>query len=189
MNCDTVRLIIQSYPLNQKLEINNRSPETALSHYLNCKDCRLLGLSAIKKHSISCQEAFEILAVNPLPLEVYIPLTLEEVIAKEHVWGDDYSRQFEGLRKHQGQCQKAPCQKLFNYWLNHAVTEKIPLMIKIFTDNQWPLEKLLDLQTRQLNEILELEAKRPDRYLKSGALRRRIMANLKVLQDLVKQQR
>ena len=169
LTCKEARLVLKVIDINKKRE--NMIPEEvgAVAHYFCCGECKNLGLNEILAKKITCQEALEIWAAKPGPRFLCGTDTLKEELAVEHIWGRLGTRRLPSgstvPEPHLGACRKDPCTKLRMYWVNAPLScaydgeketaAQIPFLIRVFLEENWPLEKLLEIQYQRMETLLE----------------------------------
>lgn len=169
LSCREAELLLRVIPLDKERKDMKPEEVGAVEHYYNlnpgCKPCRERGIRKILQREISCQGALETCANNPGPLYLSGIRSLKELLAVEHVWGRWIPRDEGSYHFQIESCKEKPCFGLRYFWINtplssayngeKEVAEEIPFLIKVFRETGWPLENILNIQSRRIEEVLE----------------------------------
>ncbi|MBI2625083.1 MAG: hypothetical protein HYW70_02000 [Candidatus Nealsonbacteria bacterium] len=214
LSCRETRLVLKARDnIDKPLDwMINPEQVSAINHYLVCNGCKRVGLGKILEKQLTCQEALEIWATKPGALYLYSRVTtLKERLAVEHVWGRSVrgalwiGRSKEPIiDNHFGACLYRSCRSLMGYWAAAPLSlsydgweeaaEEIPFLIDVFTIEDWPLENLLNIQTKRMAYLLEALGKGkipPDCdgvYHDSADIVREVTENIKSLRLLIADQ-
>lgn len=211
LSCREAQLVLRLIPLRKNVKDMREEEIAAIKHYLYCKSCRDRGLDEVLDKTLSCQEAPLVWAEHPWALWLdFIPgarverETLIQEQAVEHVWGK--YQWGKGAGGHGGYdnftaCQERPCQALRVYWLRVPMSSGagdgpegpinlIPFLIEVFLREGWPLDELLAIQKKRMEEVLEsLREEDPSighgHYHFMHELVAEVQANIEALQKLV----
>ena len=203
LTCDEARLVLKV--MDDTLEgISMKTEErAAIRHYINCEECRKVGLAEIRQQTLSCREALEIWAAKPGALWLDPQRTLLDQLAVEHVWGRMVTREGVSFKDpHYGACQASPCTKLRSFWQQSPLclfydgereaVREIPLLIEIFLEEKWPLDRLLKIQEERMNLLLkslvaqEIPSHDCSQYHNIEDLASEVMENIRGLQKIVR---
>ena len=202
LSCIEARLLLKVISASKLYKDMNETEQAAVDHYVWCKDsCHREGFSTIRGESLTCRKALEIWAAKPGPLWLSGE-TIKEILAVEHVWGRVIQKSGQpASHVNYGACEQTPCRRLANYWAgaplcsqydgDREVAYEIPWIIRIFREQNWPLDNLLKIQRQRVGILLENFAKgeipeddRPS-YHKLEHLALEIRNNVEILQDVI----
>lgn len=190
LSCKEARLVLRVTDVDKTIEGSEK--RAALAHYMSCGSCKEVGLSKLCDVNLTCQETLEIWAAKPGPLYLGKAHTLREQIAVEHVWG-----RLLGA----GACRESPCTQLRLYWARaplcshydgeEEMAAEIPFIIGIFLEENWPLERLLEIQQQRIKTLLSSLATNsipPEcqgSYCSVDDLKHEIIVNMQALQTML----
>ncbi len=171
LSCKEAQLVLKVMPFRENIREMNEEAKSVRKHYAQCDGvCIERGLGRITERNIYCREALEIWASKPGPLYLCIDVeTLEEMLAVEHLWGRSCKgfNAYFGTKFHDPHyeaCEENPCRALQYYWQHAPLSShydgeretagEIPFLIKVFIDNGWPIDKLLEIQRQRLEMFI-----------------------------------
>ena len=164
------RLVLKIMPLDK--HASDAIPEElqAVGHYVNCDECRKMGLAVIVGQSVGCQDALGAHVEQTGPWrQLFGGLsqisTLREELYAEHIngrwikskWGDTYESDY-------GRCEQNACSAMWYYWKQaplsafydgeKEIAGQMPFLIELFIRQGWSIQKLLALQKKRIEYLL-----------------------------------
>lgn len=173
LTCNETRLLLQTADANKPVDDMHDKMMEAISHYHKCKECKNIGMSVIIGLTLSCQEVLETAASDEDGRLLYFPMTLKELVAREHLWGRIRDKEAEKIHNGSwgrgdyyffkyscdGVCQKFrehvlafvyPSPRSLSLELSTFRSFHILFLIPLFVDQGWSVEALFDLHQQFL---------------------------------------
>lgn len=122
MHCLDAQMQLRDLPLSTR--VRDEAHVETLAHYANCVTCRPLGYAAIRRETISCEDAIAVcLQGDCLLFDASRCETLRDLLAHEHVFGRSVVGQQGQLVSARGSpvvtgCGCPVCEQVRNIWFN-----------------------------------------------------------------------